>query len=169
MVGLVLAGMFTGPHGLNWLANERIGLRAFGTFGLLQCSWLGSRLILALLDRVKRGAILFAACSFAIPLVLGIGSARFLGYAWAGAVLMGSNWASHTPVTYPILRQMGLAKNPAIATVIGATPLTDTLALLVLTGVSAATSRGTSIGFAGTEPRRRSCCDGGVDLLYLPE
>jgi len=39
----------------------------------------------------------FALLSFVVPFSLGIVSAKFLGYAWAATVLMGSNWGSHTP------------------------------------------------------------------------
>src|SRR5262249_8133116 len=85
------------------------------------------------------------------PFSLGIVGARLLGYAWAAAVLMGSNWGSHTLVTYPILRQMGLARNPAVATVVGATAVTDTSALLVLTGVSASVKKTGSLDAQGVE------------------
>ncbi len=49
---------------------------------------------------------------------------------------MGSNWGSHTLVTYPLLRSMGLSRNRAVSTVVGATAVTDTSALLVLSVVS---------------------------------
>jgi Kef-type K+ transport system membrane component KefB len=42
----------------------------------------------------------------------------------------------HLLVTYPLLRQMGLARNRAVATVVGATAVTDTSALLVLSVIS---------------------------------
>lgn len=137
MVGLVLAGMALGPHGIHLLAPKEIALSALGEFGLLYLMFsAGLELDLKLFMKMKRVAFVFAALSFAIPLTLGILSARFLGYKWAAAVLMGSNWGSHTLVTYPLLRQMGLARNRAVATVVGATAVTDTSALLVLSVVS---------------------------------
>ena len=54
---------------------------------------------------------------------------------------MGSNWGSHTLVTYPMLRKMGLARNRAVGTVVGATAITDTSALLVLSAVSVSAKR----------------------------
>jgi hypothetical protein len=59
---------------------------------------------------------------------------------------MGSNWGSHTLVTYPLLRQMGLARNRAVATVVGATAVTDTSALLVLSVVSGTVKPTGSLG-----------------------
>lgn len=137
MVGLVLAGMVLGPHGAGLLASKQIALSSIGEFGLLYLMFsAGLELDLKLFLKMKKAAITFAALSFAIPFSLGIVSAKWLGYAWAAAVLMGSNWGSHTLVTYPMLRQMGLARNRAVATVVGATAVTDTSALLVLSVVS---------------------------------
>jgi Kef-type K+ transport system membrane component KefB len=147
MVGLVLAGMAVGPHGAGLLNAKQISLSALGSFGLLYLMFAaGLELDLKLFKRVKKGAIVFAVLSFAIPFTLGLGSARLLGYAWAAATLMGSNWGSHTLVTYPMLRRMGLARIPPVATVVGATSVTDTSALLVLAGVSASVKKAGGLG-----------------------
>jgi len=137
MVGLVLAGMALGPHGVHVLATKEIALSALGEFGLLYLMFsAGLELDLKLFMKMKRVAITFALLSFAFPFTLGIISAKLLSYKWAAAVLMGSNWGSHTLVTYPMLREMGLSRNRAVATVVGATAVTDTSALLVLSVVS---------------------------------
>ncbi|HVZ86447.1 MAG TPA: cation:proton antiporter, partial [Polyangia bacterium] len=147
MVGLVLAGMALGPHGSGILASKRIALSSIGDFGLLYLMFsAGLELDLKLFLKMKKAAITFALLSFAIPFSLGIVSARVLHYAWAAAVLMGSNWGSHTLVTYPLLRQMGLARNRAVATVVGATAVTDTAALLVLSVVSGTVNPSGSMG-----------------------
>src|SRR5262245_25955072 len=137
MVGLVLAGMALGPHGANILATKEIALSSLGDFGLLYLMFsAGLELDLKLFMKRKKAALTFALLSFAIPFTLGILSARLLHYDWAASVLMGSNWGSHTLVTYTMLRSMGLARNRAVATVVGATTVTDTSALLVLSVVS---------------------------------
>lgn len=152
MVGLVLAGMLIGPHGLGILASKEIALTALGNFGLLYLMFnAGLELDLKKLMDHRRAAVMFALLSFSIPFMFGIGSARMLGYAWAGAILMGSNWGSHTLVTYPMLRKMGLAHDRAVSTVVGATAVTDTLALLVLAGVSVTTRRDGSLFAENTE------------------
>jgi Kef-type K+ transport system membrane component KefB len=143
MVGLVLAGMALGPHGTGALASKEIALSSIGEFGLLYLMFsAGLELDLKLFMKMKKAAITFALLSFAIPFTLGIVSARLLHYHWAAAVLMGSNWGSHTLVTYPLLRQMGLARNRAVATVVGATAVTDTSALLVLSVISGTVTPG---------------------------
>ena len=63
-------------------------------------------------------------------------AARSVNLSWAAAILMGAVWASHTLVAYPIVRETGLASNKAVAIVVGATAITDTLSLLVLATVS---------------------------------
>ncbi len=147
MVGLVLAGMALGPHGTHLLASKEIALPALGEFGLLYLMFsAGLELDLKLFMKMKKAAITFALSSFAIPFTLGVFSARMLHYQWAAAVLMGSNWGSHTLVTYPLLRSMGLARNRAVSTVVGATAVTDTSALLVLAVVSGTVKSTGSLG-----------------------
>ena len=138
MVGLSCSrGWRSRPHGTHVLATKQIALSALGEFGLLYLMFsAGLELDLKLLLKMKRAAVTFAVLSFAIPFTFGVLGARLLAYGWAAAVLMGSNWGSHTLVTYPLLRQMGLARNRAVATVVGATAVTDTSALLVLAVVS---------------------------------
>lgn len=152
MVGLVLAGMLVGPHGAKLLDTHEIALSSWGNFGLLYLMFAaGLELDLKLFARMKKAAITFAVLSFLIPCSLGIASARLLSFAWAGAILMGSNWGSHTLVTYPILRRMGLARNRAVGTVVGATAVTDTSALLVLTGVVASVKKVGGVGIQVAE------------------
>ena len=147
MVGLVLAGMALGPHGSGVLASKQIALSSLGEFGLLYLMFsAGLELDLKLFVKMKKAAITFALSSFAIPFTLGVLSARMLHYQWAAAVLMGSNWGSHTLVTYPLLRSMGLARNRAVSTVVGATAVTDTSALLVLAVVSGTVKATGSLG-----------------------
>ncbi|HEY3817701.1 MAG TPA: cation:proton antiporter [Polyangiaceae bacterium] len=142
-VGLVLAGMLVGPHCTGILKGDEIALVAWGTFGLLYLMFsAGLELDVGLLARTKRFAVTFALLSFLVPATLGLTSARLLGYRWPAALLLGSCWGSHTLVTYPMLRAVGLGRNGAVTTVVGGTAVTDTLAMLVLAAVSVRT-RGT--------------------------
>ncbi len=169
MVGLVLAGMAAGPHGFRLIDSHKIALSALGDFGLLYLMFsAGLELDLKRFARMKKAALAFAVLSFAIPFTLGIVSARFLGYAWAAATLMGSNWGSHTLVTYSLLRNMGLARDPAVGTVVGATAVTDTSALLVLAGVSASVKKAGGFGLQGAEIAIGLIVLGLWTLLALP-
>jgi len=82
MVGLVLAGMALGPHGIRILPTKEIALSALGNFGLLYLMFsAGLELDLKLFMKRKKAAITFALLSFAIPFTLGIVSAHFLHYS----------------------------------------------------------------------------------------
>ena len=108
-----------------------------GHIGLLYLMFLaGVELDLAVLQRYRNKAVAFALLTFAFPLAAGFGAATALGYGTAASLLVGSLVASHTLVTYPTVRSHGLGGNGAVATAVGATVLTDTLALLVLAAVA---------------------------------
>ncbi|MDX2086903.1 MAG: cation:proton antiporter [Kofleriaceae bacterium] len=150
--GLVCAGMVMGPHGLDVLVGRHVVLDTAGNIGLLYAMFVaGLELELAQFTRYRRTALLFALASFAIPFVLGVTSARLLGYAGAAAVLLGASWGSHTLVTYPRLRELGLAHHRAVTTVVGATPATSILVVCVLAHISVDARRGTGLLAEGIE------------------
>jgi Kef-type K+ transport system membrane component KefB len=70
--------------------------------------------------------------AFAIPFVAALCVGWALGWSFAATCLLGALASSHTLITYPTLRDAGLGGNPAVASAVGATVLTDTLALIVL-------------------------------------
>jgi Kef-type K+ transport system membrane component KefB len=146
MVGLLIGGMLVGPAVLGWLGRDSGDVSSLGTVGLLYLMFgAGLELDLNLFARHRRAAIVFALMTFAFPMCFGFGSGRALGFGIGASLLLGSLWASHTLVVYPQVRDMGLARNPAVAATVGATVITDTLALVVLAIVA-----GTASGTEGT-------------------
>jgi len=136
MIGLVLGGLALGPFGLGFLGEG--SLDALGGIGLLFLMFMaGSELDLNLFQRYRSVAITFGLITFTMPFVLNIGASLVLGLGVLAAILMGSVWASHTLVAYGDVRQAGLASNKAVAVTVGATVITDTLALVVLAVISA--------------------------------
>ncbi len=78
-------------------------------------------------------SLVFGMFTFLIPMGMGIASGQYLlGFALPTAILLASMFASHTLIAYPIIRNLGVARNKAVNIVIGGTIITDTLALLVL-------------------------------------
>ena len=65
-----------------------------------------------------------------------------LDLGWAGALLLGSIFASHTLLTYPIAKRLGIHGRDPVVVSVGATMVTDTAALLVLAGVAGAINEG---------------------------
>jgi Kef-type K+ transport system membrane component KefB len=82
----------------------------------------------------------FGVLTFSFPMLFGTVVGLALGWDWAAALLLGSLLASHTLVIYPVVRGAGLASDPVIASAVGATVLTDTLALIVLAVIAGTTS-----------------------------
>lgn len=145
IIGLLVGGLLLGPHGLQIVPADDVVVPAVGHIGLLYLMFLaGVELDMAVFLRYRRAAIGFAFMTFTAPLLLGASAALLLGYSTAAALLVGSLCASHTLVTYPTVRALGLGSNGAVATAVGATVITDTLALLVLAGVA-----GSATGSAG--------------------
>lgn len=133
LVGLLLAGMIVGPHGLGLLLRDP-SLVLLGTIGLLYLMFLaGVEMDLQELGRQRQRTLLFGLLTFAIPQGLGTLVGHFLlGFDWRASILLGSMFASHTLLAYPIVSRMGVVKDEAVVITIGGTIITDVLALLVL-------------------------------------
>ncbi len=137
IVGLLAGGLLIGPRGLDIVTHDNTSVASLGQIGLLYLMFLaGVELDLGVFRRLRKSALAFGAITFGMPMVLTSAAMALRGDRTAAALLMGSLCASHTLVTYPAVRGMGLAHNRAVATTVAATVLTDTLALLVLAGVS---------------------------------
>jgi Kef-type K+ transport system membrane component KefB len=141
MIGLLLGGLLIGPNVLGVVPEEGGVVHEFGDVGLLYLMFLaGLELDLNIFARHRRHAIAFAGITFAAPAALGIAAGLGLGYEVDAAILLGSLCASHTLVTYPIVRRFGLSTNPAVAVAVGATVITDTMALVVLAVIAGRTT-----------------------------
>jgi Kef-type K+ transport system membrane component KefB len=145
LIGLLLGGYVIGPHGLDAIGSGNTTIPDLGQLGLLYLMFVaGVELDLNLLRRHRRAAIVFGLLTFALPMAFGSGVGFGLGWAPLAAILLGSLLASHTLITYPQVRDGGLASDPAVATVVGSTVLTDTLTLVVLAAVAGAAGGGRS-------------------------
>jgi Kef-type K+ transport system membrane component KefB/nucleotide-binding universal stress UspA family protein len=144
VIGLVLGGLVVGPQVLGLI--ELPGLVSqLGGLGILYLMFLaGLELDLEVLGKAKRHAIVFGLLTFALPFVVGTAANLALGFGVAAAILVGSFWASHTLVAYPIIRRHGLAGDPAVTATLGATIITDSLALMVLAIVVAVEESGST-------------------------
>ena len=78
---------------------------------------------------------------------MGMGLGYILGLDWLGMILLGSAFASHTLIAFPILTKLGVTRNEAVAVTTGATVLTDIGAFIVLAVVLGADKGGLSFGY----------------------
>lgn len=133
LVILLAAGAVLGPHGFGIL--ERISaITLFGEIGLLYIMFLaGLEIDLYQFSRTRKRSVGFGLFTFAVPQIGGTLVAHYtLGLSWAPALLMASMFASHTLLAYPVASRLGIHKSEPVTISVGATIITDTLALLVL-------------------------------------
>ena len=143
LISLIIAGAVVGPHGLNLMLRDS-SIVLFGTVGLLYIMFLaGLEIDVADFRKNSGRSILFGLYTFLVSELLGIFVALYvLHFSLLSSVLIGSIFASHTLIVYPVVSRLGIAKDPAVNIAVGGTMITDTLALLVL-AVVAGSSNGT--------------------------
>lgn len=147
LIGLIVVGAVIGDKGIGLLARDST-IELLGTVGLLYLMFLvGLELDLEEFKRHRSHSILFGLISFALPQGLGTALSLMLGYPLRSAILLGAMFASHTLVAYPIASRLGIIKTRPVTTVLGATLLTDLLALLVLAIVSKAADGAIGVSF----------------------
>jgi Kef-type K+ transport system membrane component KefB len=145
LVLLLGAGAILGPNGLGVL-DRNTAVTLFGSVGLLYIMFLaGLETDLHQLARTKHRSLLFGLLTFALPQGLGALAGRYiLGMDWVTSILLASMFASHTPLSYPLASRLGLSRSEPVTITLGATIITNTLALLVL-AVIANSARGAQL------------------------
>lgn len=133
IVGMVLAGVAVGPHGLNILAKDS-SFELFGHVGLYYIMFLaGLEMNMANFRKNRVRTFTHGIMAFVIPMAMGFVINRgVLEYGLMTSILLASMYASHTIITYPIIMRYGLTNQRSATIAVGATAITDTLTLLVL-------------------------------------
>jgi Kef-type K+ transport system membrane component KefB len=145
LIGLVVGGFAIGPHGLNLVHAGNSTVPELGHLGLLYLMFVaGLELDLQVLRDHRRSALALGLLAFTIPVLGASGLGFALGWSLPATALLGALLASHTLIVYPTLRNAGLGANPSVASAVGATVLTDTLALVVLAVVAGSQTNGGS-------------------------
>jgi Kef-type K+ transport system membrane component KefB len=133
VVGLLLAGVVFGPSGLHVVPEHPEVAHFFSEIGkLLLMFFAGLEIDLTQFNRVRNRSLAYGLASFGTPLTFGVILGHLFGYGWLSALLIGSVFASHTLLGYPIVQRMKLVRNEAVTVTIGATIFTDVAALLVV-------------------------------------
>ncbi|QDZ39400.1 cation:proton antiporter [Euhalothece natronophila Z-M001] len=148
LVGLILAGVIVGPNVLGLLERDST-IVLLGTVGLLFLMFLAG--LETSLDELKdsaKEAAFFGLTTFLLPMALGTaGMYYLLDYSLLASVLVASTFASHTLIALPILSKLGIMQSQPVKMTLGATLVTNVLALLVLAVVLRAYDGELTIGF----------------------
>ena len=133
IIGLILAGVLLGQYGLNILERDN-SFELFGKVGIYFIMFLAAlELDMGSVMRYGRQGVRFGLLTFFVPFALGAASSHFiLGYAIPTSLMMGSLFASHTLVSYPIVGRYGMGKHRAVVISVLATAFTTFLSLLTL-------------------------------------
>lgn len=133
ILGLIIAGAIVGPFGINLLQRDS-GIILSGTTGLLYIMFLaGLEIDMGDLKKNSQKSLVFGLLTFLIPMLTGtLSGVYLLGYSLPTSILIGSMFASHTLITYPIVTKLDVVKNRAVVITVGGTIITVTLGLLVL-------------------------------------
>jgi Kef-type K+ transport system membrane component KefB len=136
--GLILSGILLGPKGLHVLAYDE-SFSLFGSVGLLYILFLTSLEInLDDLNKTRRKGLIFGLLTFLFPFILGVITGIFvLSFRPASALLLGTMFASHTLLYYPITLRFGINKITTAQIAIFGTVVTVVLSLLLVGSISA--------------------------------
>ncbi|MEI8204612.1 MAG: cation:proton antiporter [Bacteroidota bacterium] len=147
-IGLIIAGVFIGPHGFNLVMNDS-SIELFGKIGLLYIMFLaGLEMDLLEFKRTRYRSIVFGAFTFFIPIIIGFFVSFYLfQFSVLSSILIGSLFSTHTLLSYPIASKLGIIKNEAVTITIGGTLITDTAVLIVLTLVTHIAENALSVWF----------------------
>ncbi len=133
LVGLLTAGIVLGPHGFRLLESDLPIINMLSDIGLVYLMFVaGLEIDINQFRHTTNRSLGFGSFTFGVPLVVGTLVGRVFGFDWNAAILIGSLFASHTLLAYPIISRLGVASNEAVTVTIGATVFTDISALLLL-------------------------------------
>lgn len=133
IIGLIIAGVAVGPKGFNLLSRDA-SIELFGTVGLLYLMFIaGLEIDLQEFRKNRKKSLIFGLLTFSVPMIIGTFTALYLlKMDLRASILMASMFASHTLLTYPVMRKLGLINNEAVVVAVGGTVITDVLALMIL-------------------------------------
>jgi Kef-type K+ transport system membrane component KefB/nucleotide-binding universal stress UspA family protein len=142
IIGVIIGGMLIGPHGFGLLEDgDRI--QFLSTIGLVYLMFsAGLEVDINQFMKVRSRALVFGLITFIFPQLMGMALGYILGLNWLGTILLGSAFASHTLIAFPVLTKLGVTRNEAVAVTAGATVLTDIGAFIVLAVVLGANKGG---------------------------
>ncbi len=135
IIGLILAGVFIGPHFFHIIESTN-SFELLSKTGLLYIMFLaGLEIDMQEFRHNRSKSLVFGAFTFLIPIIIGYVVCIYIFHfpLWS-SVLLASMFSTHTLLSYPIVSNMGIVKNRAVQVTFGGTIITDS-AVLILLGI----------------------------------
>src|SRR3989304_9905879 len=108
IIGIIVGGMLIGPHGFG-LMEDGDRIQFLSTIGLVYLMFsAGLEVDINQFMKVRARALVFGFITFIFPQLMGMGLGYILGLDWLGMILLGSAFASHTLIAFPILAKFGV-------------------------------------------------------------
>ncbi len=138
IIGMVLAGVIIGEHGLNILERDS-SFELFGKVGLLYIMFLaGLEMDAESVRKHTKQFLLFGLLTCLVPLTITYFMATWLlDYSPMASFLLGCIMASNTLIAYPIISRYGLQRDSSVMLSVGSSMLSLFLALLMLAALAA--------------------------------
>jgi Kef-type K+ transport system membrane component KefB len=143
IIGLIIAGLIIGPHGLNIIGEKHLlpsgSMKMLRDIGLIYIMFIaGLELNLGELKIFRNKSIVFGILTFIIPISLGYPICIYvLNMEHTSSLITAMMFSTHTLVAYSIVSKYGVSKNSAVAVAVGGTIITDTAVLLLFSVISA--------------------------------
>ncbi|MBP5258650.1 MAG: cation:proton antiporter [Prevotella sp.] len=136
IIGMVIAGVIVGKHGLNILASDD-SFKLFGKVGVYYIMFLaGLEMNMEDLRKNRLKVGIFGIFTFIVPFLLTwLTSVTMLGMGHEESLLMGSVMGANTLIAYPIVGRYGLQRHGSVVLSVGASMIALTLALISLGAV----------------------------------
>ena len=137
IIGMVLAGMVIGPHGIHLMQRDE-SFELFGRVGLYYIMFLAAlEMDMESIKKNSRRFIVFGLLTCFVPLILTyVMSMAILGYSGKASFLLGCIMASNTLVAYPIVGRYGLGRNSSVMLSVGSSMISLFLSLVMVAGLA---------------------------------
>ena len=148
IIGMVLAGVLVGEHGLHILQRDD-SFELFGKVGLLYIMFLaGLEMDMESVKKNSRSIVIFGVLTCLVPLSLTyVMSVWLIGYSSTASFLLGCIMASNTLIAYPIISRYGLQRDKSVMLSVGASMLSLFMALMMLAALSASYGENVGVSF----------------------
>ena len=148
IIGMVLAGVLVGEHGLHILQRDD-SFELFGKVGLLYIMFLaGLEMDMESVKKNSRRIVIFGVLTCLVPLSLTyVMSVWLIGYSSTASFLLGCIMASNTLIAYPIISRYGLQRDKSVMLSVGASMLSLFMALMMLAALSASYGENVGVSF----------------------
>ncbi len=148
IIGMVLAGVLIGEHGLHILERDN-SFELFGKVGLLYIMFLaGLEMDLESVKKNSKRIGIFSVLTFLAPLLMTyFAGIWLLGYSQAASFLLGCIMSSSTLIAYPIISRYGLQRHKSVMLSVGASMLALFMSLMMIAALSASYGTEMSVMF----------------------